>query len=166
MKPFITWEWMVVRLPSRHELMTGSAWCGGLKNDDRKTRAERALTPPCWVLSQVWTDGSRIFSRTMNRKLWSEKSIVNRTRAKRLFRFSLLALLIAIAVVSVLMAIGVKRANNQKAVIAWATKAGDRPSMILSSTRRTKVLGISTSAENGCLTQRLLVPFGLETRLE
>jgi hypothetical protein len=36
----------------------------------------------------------------------------------------MLTLLITVAVVSVLLAIGVKRANDQKAVIAWATKTG------------------------------------------
>ena len=46
------------------------------------------------------------------------------SRIKPVFRFSLLTLFIAIAAVSVLLAIAVKRVHDQRATIAWAIETG------------------------------------------
>jgi len=46
------------------------------------------------------------------------------SRIKTVFRFSLLTFFIAIAAVSMLLAIAVKRVHDQKATIVWATETG------------------------------------------
>ena len=81
------------------------------------------------MTGRKWVEWGRRTAPAMERimsrgPLCGQTVIVELSRIKTVFRFSLLTLFVAIAAVSVLMALAVKDVHDQRATIAWATETG------------------------------------------